>query len=247
MVEIGGRPILWHIMKIYSSWGYNEFVICLGYKGYLIKEYFYNYFLHQTDLSIDLARNEAKFHRAKAEPWMVHLVDTGEATMTGGRVKRVAEYVRDDPEFFLTYGDAVADIDIPETLAFHRRSGKLATLTATRPPARFGELNLNGEDVTAFVEKPTDGVSTINGGFFVVSPKVLDLIEGDDTVFEQEPLKALVRAGQLGAYNHPGFWQPMDILHEKNQLEKLWASGKAPWKRWDDALVQRKSRLEAVK
>lgn len=233
MVEIGGRPILWHIMKIYASWGFNEFVICLGYKGYLIKEYFFNYFLHQADVTIDLKQNRVVYRNGKAEPWVIHLVDTGESTMTGGRVKRIADYVRDDELFFLTYGDAVTDLDIPATLVQHKAHGKLATLTAVRPPARFGNLALEGLQVQRFVEKPKDGAGLINGGFFVLSPQVLDYIDGDATVWEQEPLNRLTTEGQLEAYIHDGFWQPMDTIYEKNLLEGLWSSGKAAWKRWD--------------
>jgi glucose-1-phosphate cytidylyltransferase len=233
MIEIGGRPILWHIMKIYSSWGFNEFVICLGYKGYLIKEYFYNYFLHQADVMIDLKQNRVQYRNGKAEPWVIHLVDTGVNTMTGGRVKRIGDYVRDDDLFLLTYGDAVTDLDIPATLAQHRERGKLATLTAVRPPARFGNLALVGLQVQRFVEKPKDGAGLINGGFFILSPKVLDYIENDTTVWEQEPLNRLTAEGQLEAYIHSGFWQPMDTIYEKNLLEDMWSGGKAAWKRWE--------------
>lgn len=233
MVEIGGKPILWHIMKIYASWGFNEFVICLGYKGYLIKEYFYNYFLHQADVSIDLKQNRVDYRNGKAEPWVIHLVDTGESTMTGGRVKRIADYVREDELFLLTYGDAVTDLDIPATLAQHRARGKLATLTAVRPPARFGNLALEGLQVQRFVEKPKDGAGLINGGFFVLSPRVLDYIDSDATVWEQAPLNQLTAEGQLDAYIHNGFWQPMDTIYEKNLLENMWSGGKAAWKRWE--------------
>lgn len=233
MVEIGGRPILWHIMKIYASWGFSEFVICLGYKGYLIKEYFYNYYLHQADVTIDLNQNRVDYRNGKAEPWVIHLVDTGENTMTGGRVKRISDYVRDDEFFFLTYGDAVTDLDIPATLAQHRARGKLATLTAVRPPARFGNLALEGLQVQRFVEKPKDGAGLINGGFFVLSPKVLNYIDGGDTIWEQEPLNQLTAEGQLEAYIHKGFWQPMDTIYEKNLLENMWSGGKAAWKRWE--------------
>lgn len=233
MVEIGGRPILWHIMKIYASFGFNEFVICLGYKGYLIKEYFHNYYLHQADVSINLKENRIDYRNAKAEPWIIHLVDTGESTMTGGRVKRIADYVGNDELFLLTYGDAVTDLNIPKTVEQHRATGKLATLTAVRPPARFGNLALQGLQVNSFIEKPKDGAGLINGGFFVLSPKVIDYIENDTTVWEQEPLNRLTSEGQLGAYAHDGFWQPMDTIYEKNLLENLWNSGNAAWKRWD--------------
>ncbi len=232
MVEIGGKPILWHIMKIYSYWGYNEFIICLGYKGYLIKEYFYNYFLHQADATIDLNNNSIQYRNASAEPWIIHLVDTGDNSMTGGRVRRVKDYVSSDETFFLTYGDAVTDLDISATLKQHKLSKKLATLTAVRPPPRFGNLHLNGTHVEQFIEKPDGEAGLINGGFFILSPKVIDCIENDQTVWEQGPLRSLAAAGQLGAYIHKGFWQPMDTLFEKNTLETMWSSGCAPWKIW---------------
>lgn len=232
MVEIGGKPILWHIMKIYSTWGYNEFVICLGYKGYLIKEYFYNYFLHQADATVNLRENKVFYRNEKAEPWVIHLVDTGENTMTGGRVKRISEYVLNDDNFLLTYGDAVTDLDIRATVEQHSSRGKLATLTAVRPPARFGNLALNGINVESFVEKSKDGVGLINGGFFILSPKVLEYIDNDSTIWEKEPLTRLTEMGQLDAYVHDGFWQPMDTIYERNLLENLWANEAAPWKIW---------------
>lgn len=233
MVEIGGRPILWHIMKIYSAWGLNEFIICLGYKGYIIKEYFYNYFLHQADVSVDLENNKVEFHNGRAEPWIVHLVDTGERTMTGGRVARIRQYVENDDCFFLTYGDAVTDLNIQATLEQHRSNGKLATLTAVRPPARFGNLALEGQKVREFVEKPENVKSLINGGFFVLSPGIFDYIGGDQTVWEQEPLRQLVADDELDAYIHDGFWQPMDTVYERKLLEAMWKSDKAIWKCWD--------------
>ena len=232
MVEIGSRPILWHIMKSYSTHGFNDFVICCGYKGYFIKEYFDNYFLHMSDVTFDMANNHMQVHRQKAEDWKVTLVDTGEDSMTGGRLKRIMEYVRDEPEFFLTYGDGVSDIDITATLAFHHKHGKWATVTAVQPPGRYGVLSLMGSQVTGFVEKPAGKEALINGGFFVLSPKCLDLIENDNTVWEQGPLIQLTQMGQLMAYEHIGFWQPMDTLRDKNYLEDLWNSGKAPWKKW---------------
>jgi glucose-1-phosphate cytidylyltransferase len=231
MVEIGGMPILWHIMKMYAMHGITEFVLCLGYKGYLIKEFFANYFLHTADVTFDLKNNRMDVHQRTAEPWRVTLVDTGEATMTGGRLKRVAAYLGDD-DFCLTYGDGVADIDITAQLAFHRAGGKLATVTAVRPPGRFGALALDGHQVSSFLEKPQGDGGWINGGFFVLSPRVLDHIEDDQTVWEQAPLQRLAADGQLRAFQHHGFWQPMDTLREKNLLENLWASGRAPWKKW---------------
>lgn len=230
LIEVGGRPILWHIMKIYSVFGLNEFVICLGYKGYLIKEYFSNYFLHMSDVTFDMRTNAMEVHQRSAEPWRVTLVDTGEATMTGGRIKRVAPYLTED--FCLTYGDGVADVDVPALLAHHRDSGALCTVTAVQPAGRFGALEMDGDRVRAFKEKPQGDGAWINGGFFVCSPRVLDAIEGDGTLWEKEPLENLARRGQLSAYLHRGFWQPMDTLRDKQQLETLWASGKAPWKLW---------------
>jgi glucose-1-phosphate cytidylyltransferase len=230
MIEIGGRPILWHIMKIYLAHGLRDFVICCGYKGYMIKEYFANYSLHMSDVTIDMEKNSIEVHQKKAEPWRVTLVDTGEATQTGGRLKRVAQYIDDD--FCMTYGDGVGSINIAELIAFHRKHGKLATMTATQPPGRFGALQLDEHAVTSFLEKPTGDGGWINGGFFVLSAKTLDLIEGDETIWERKPLETLAQTDQLQAYFHPGFWQPMDTLRDKNHLEELWQSGKAPWKAW---------------
>jgi glucose-1-phosphate cytidylyltransferase len=230
MIEIGGRPILWHIMKIYLANGLRDFVICCGYKGYMIKEYFANYSLHMSDVTIDMEKNSIEVHQKKAEPWRVTLVDTGEATQTGGRLKRVSEYIDDD--FCMTYGDGVGSINITGLIAFHRQHGKLATMTATQPPGRFGALQLEEHAVTSFLEKPTGDGGWINGGFFVLSPKALELIEGDETIWERKPLETLAQTGQLQAFFHPGFWQPMDTLRDKNHLEDLWQSGKAPWKVW---------------
>lgn len=232
MVEIGGKPILWHVMKIYSHHGINDFVICCGYKGYVIKEYFANYFLHMSNVTFDMAKNKMEVHHNYAEPWRVTLVDTGETTMTGGRLKRVREFVQDDEEFCFTYGDGVADIDIPRLLAFHREKKVLATLTATYPPGRFGALDIRDAMVTSFKEKPVGDGGKINGGFFVLSPKVIDLIPGDETIWERGPLETLAAQGQLASYTHEGFWQPMDTLRDKMLLEELWASGKAPWRLW---------------
>jgi glucose-1-phosphate cytidylyltransferase len=232
MVEIGGKPVLWHVMKIYSSYGINDFVICLGYKGYLIKEYFSNYFLHTSDVTVDLRSNSLDIHQTAAEPWKVTLVDTGQDTMTGGRLKRVARYVQDE-DFCFTYGDGVGDIDINRLVSFHRESKVLATLTATQPPGRFGALGFNGDHVSTFQEKPEGDGGWINGGFFVLSPRVLDYIDGDSTVWEREPVQRLADEGNLTAYRHSGFWQPMDTLRDKNHLEDLWAKGNAPWKTWE--------------
>lgn len=232
MIEIGGKPILWHIMKTYSTHGVHEFVICCGYKGYIIKEYFANYFLHMSDVTFDMRSNRMEVHQQKAEPWRVTLVDTGEETMTGGRLKRVAEYLRDEESFCFTYGDGVSDVDISAELAFHKQHGKLATVVAVRPPGRYGALQMDGARVTGFSEKPRGDGGLINGGFFVLSPKCLDLIQGDQSSWEGEPLTWLSAEGQLMAFEHAGFWQPMDTLREKNLLEELWASGKAPWKVW---------------
>jgi glucose-1-phosphate cytidylyltransferase len=232
MVEIGGMPILWHIMKVYATHGVNEFIICCGYKGYVIKEYFANYFLHMSDVTFDMARNSMEVHNRKAEPWKVTLVDTGDDTMTGGRLKRIADYVRDEDIFCVTYGDGVANVDITSEIQFHHAHGKLATITAVQPPGRYGALQLNGDRVNGFTEKPRGDGGLINGGFFVVSPKCLDLIEGDETSWEGAPLTALASAGQLMAFEHDGFWQPMDTLREKNLLEQLWSEGRAPWKVW---------------
>lgn len=233
MVEIGGKPILWHIMKIYSYHGINDFVICCGYKGYVIKEYFANYFLHMSDVTFDMEHNRMEVHERYSEPWRVTLVDTGDETLTGGRLKRVKQYLDEDEPFCFTYGDGVSDVDIAELIAFHKRHGLMATLTATYPPGRFGALDIHDDDtVTSFKEKPKGDGGMINGGFFVLSPKVVDLIAGDQTVWEREPLEQLAEKGQLVAYQHHGFWQPMDTLRDKNYLEELWVSGKAPWKVW---------------
>jgi glucose-1-phosphate cytidylyltransferase len=232
MIEIGGKPILWHIMKMYSANGVTEFVICCGYKGYLIKEYFANYFLHMSDVTFDIAENRMEVHRKTAESWKVTLVDTGDLTLTGGRLKRVAEYVQDEEAFCFTYGDGVSDVSIRESIDFHRAHGKWATITAVLPPGRYGALERSGESVTGFLEKPRGEGGWINGGFFVLSPRCLDLIRGDDTSWEAEPLRSLATKGQLAAFEHRGFWQPMDTLREKNLLESLWSSGKAPWKTW---------------
>ena len=231
MVEIGGRPILWHILKIYSFHGVNDFVICLGYKGYMIKEYFANYFLHMSDVTFDMAQNRMEVHQRHAEPWRVTLVDTGEDTMTGGRLKRVAAYVGDE-DFCFTYGDGVSSVSIRELVAFHQNQGTLATLTATQPPGRFGALNVEQNRISTFEEKPQGDGGWINGGFFVLSPRVLDYIEGDQTVWEKGPLERLAREGNLSAYVNRGFWHPMDTLRDKNYLEDLWTSGTAPWKVW---------------
>jgi glucose-1-phosphate cytidylyltransferase len=232
MIEIGGKPILWHIMKIYSAHGVNDFVICCGYRGYVIKEYFANYFLHTSDITFDMASNRMEIHRRHAEPWRVTVVDTGEDTMTGGRLKRVADYVADDEAFCFTYGDGVADVNISELIGFHRAHGKLATVTAVQPPGRYGALQMEGASVRGFAEKPRGDGGLINGGFFVLSPRCIERIAGDATSWELEPLGGLAADGQLMAYAHHGFWQPMDTLREKNQLESLWASGQAPWKIW---------------
>lgn len=232
MVEIGGKPILWHIMKMYSAHGINDFIICCGYKGYVIKEYFANYFLHMSDVTFHMAENRMEVHEKRAEPWNVTLVDTGDASMTGGRLKRVSEYVKDDEAFLFTYGDGVSDIDIGASIDFHMSHGKLATLTATYPPGRFGALDIQYNQVLSFKEKPRGDGALINGGFFVLSPKVIDLIENDATTWEQEPLMALAEQGQLMSYEHSGFWQPMDTLRDKHYLEGLWEKGKAPWKVW---------------
>jgi glucose-1-phosphate cytidylyltransferase len=233
MIEIGGNPILWHIMKLYSHHGINDFVICCGYKGYLIKEYFANYFLHTSDITFDIANNSVEVHERHAEPWRVTLVDTGEQTQTGGRLKRVAPYVKDEPAFCFTYGDGVGDVDIKALIAFHSRQGRKATLTATYPPGRFGALDIDtNHRVTQFKEKPKGDGGLINGGFFVLSPSVIDLITDDHTIWEREPLEALAAQGELTAWRHEGFWQPMDTLRDKLQLESLWSSNKAPWKVW---------------
>jgi glucose-1-phosphate cytidylyltransferase len=232
MIEIGGRPILWHIMKIYSTHGVNDFVGCLGYKGYVIKEYFANYFLHTSDVTFDVKTNEMHVHNVTAEPWRVTLVDTGEETMIGGRIKRIMPYVKDDPAFCLTYGDGVGDVDIGAVIALHEREGRLATVTATQPPGRFGALRYEDTRVTGFQEKPLGDGGWINGGFFVLSPKVETFIEGDSTVWEREPMERLAADGELSVFFHNGFWQPMDTLRDKMHLESLWQTGKAPWKIW---------------
>ena len=233
MVEVGGKPILWHIMKMYSAHGINDFIICCGYKGYLIKEYFANYFLHSSDVTFNMRENTMKVHDKRAEDWNVTLVDTGDSSMTGGRLRRVADYVRNEEAFCFTYGDGVGDIDISATIAFHKQHGKAATLTATYPPGRFGALDIKQHQVLNFKEKPKGDGAMINGGFFVLSPRVLEYLIDDSTVWEQEPLMGLAEDGQLMAHEHQGFWQPMDTLHDKNLLEKLWQNGKAPWKSWE--------------
>lgn len=233
MVEIGGKPILWHILKGYAHHGVNDFVICCGYKGYVIKEYFANYFLHMSDVTFDMRSNRMEVHHKRAEPWNVTLVDTGDDSMTGGRLLRVAQYVQDDEAFCFTYGDGVSDLDIGATLDFHRSHGKAATLTATFPPGRFGALDIADGQVRSFKEKPQGDGAMINGGFFVLKPDVLEYITDDATIWEREPLTRLAAEGQLMAYEHQGFWQPMDTLRDKHLLEDLWASGKAPWKTWD--------------
>ena len=233
MVEIGGKPILWHILKMYAQHGVNDFVICCGYKGYVIKEYFANYFLHTSDVTFDMQKNEMQVHQKRAEPWRVTLVDTGDNSMTGGRLLRVADYVRDEEAFCFTYGDGVSDLDIGATIAFHRKHGKAATLTATYPPGRFGVLDIQDGRVHSFKEKPEGEGARINGGFFVLKPEVLKHVKDDSTIWEREPLAQLAAQNQLMAFEHDGFWQPMDTLREKHLLEDLWASGKAPWKTWD--------------
>lgn len=232
MVEIGGKPILWHIMKTYSYYGINDFIICCGYKGYIIKEYFANYFLHSSDVTFDMRQNRMEVHHKRAEPWKVTLVDTGDSSMTGGRLKRVEEYVRNDDAFCFTYGDGVADVNIKSLVQFHFSHNKEATLTATFPPGRFGALEIDDTVVRKFQEKPRGDGALINGGFFVLSPKVFRRINGDQTVWEQEPLKELAQEGELRAFKHAGFWQPMDTLRDKKLLETLWAKGEAPWKLW---------------
>jgi len=230
MVEIGGRPILWHLMNYYASFGFAEFVICLGYRGYMIKEYFANYLIHNSDVTIDLAEDKIEVHQRAVEPWRVTLVDTGADTMTGGRLKRIASYVRGDEAFLCTYGDGLGDVDLAALLAFHRAHGKRATVTAVQPPGRYGALDMEGSAVRSFREKPMGDGGWINGGYFVLAPSVLDDIEGDATHFEREPLEALAAADDLHAFEHRGFWQPMDTLRDRNQLEALWQSGDAPWK-----------------
>lgn len=232
MIEIGGKPILWHILKMYSAHGVNEFVICCGYKGYLIKEYFANYFLHMSDVTFDMSNNRMEVHQQKAEPWKVTLVDTGEKTQTGGRLKRVEQYLQDEAAFCLTYGDGVSDVNIAELISFHKAQNVKATLTAALPPGRFGALDFEGHKIRAFKEKPKGDGAMINGGFFVLSPEVIQLIKDDTTVWELDPLETLASQGQLAAFQHSGFWQPMDTLRDKVYLDELWASEKAPWKMW---------------
>jgi len=232
MVEIGGRPMLWHIMKMYSTHDVNDFIICCGYRGYMIKEYFANFSLHMSDITFDLEHNTIHVRKERTEPWRITLIDTGEGTLTGGRLKRVADYVEGEDEFCMTYGDGLSDIDISATITFHREHGRLATVTAVKPPGRFGALELEGQRVTGFMEKPTGDEGLINGGFFVLDPHCLDLIDGNDTRWEDEPLTRLAAEDQLRAYEHHGFWQPMDTVRERNLLEDLWASGGAPWKTW---------------
>jgi glucose-1-phosphate cytidylyltransferase len=232
MVEIGGRPILWHILKLYSQQGINDFIICLGYKGYIIKEYFANYFLHTSDVTFDIANNKMTVHDSVAEPWSVTLVDTGDDSGTGGRLRRVAKYLEGEEAFCMTYGDGVADVDIQASIAFHKKHGKQVTLTSVQPVARFGALGLKDNHVYAFQEKPQDEGGWINGGFFVLSPKVISEVKDDRFMFEREPIESLVSKGEVQAFMHHGFWQAMDTLRDKQQLEELWASGKAPWKSW---------------
>ena len=233
MVEIGGKPILWHIMKIYSCYNINDFIICCGYKGYMIKEYFANYFMHMSDITFDMENNRMIIHEHHAEPWLVTLVDTGEDTMTGGRMKRIQKYLTPNESFCFTYGDGVSSLNISEEIAFHKSHGKLATVCAVVPPARFGALEYQGTRVTGFREKPVGEAGFINGGFFVLEPEVVEYVEGDSTIWEKDPMERLAREGQLQMFPHRGFWQPMDTLGEKNLLERLWQSGKAPWKRWE--------------
>ena len=231
MVEIGGRPILWHVLKIYSQHGIRDFIICTGFKGYVIKEYFANYFLHMSDVTFDMKKNSMEVHQRNAEPWKVTIVDTGEGTMTGGRLKKVASYIGNET-FCMTYGDGVGDVDISALVAAHKKAGKKATVTAVQPPGRFGALQVEGESVTGFIEKPEGDGGWINGGFFVLEPSVLQTIKGDATTWELEPLKGLSAKGELHAYRHMGFWQPMDTMRDRQYLEELWAEGKAPWKNW---------------
>jgi glucose-1-phosphate cytidylyltransferase len=231
MIEIGGKPILWHILKMYSKHGLNDFIICCGYKGYVIKEYFANYFLHNSDVTFDMKKNAMEVHESGAEPWKVTVVDTGEMSMTGGRLKRVAKYLGNE-DFCFTYGDGVSDVNIAQLLKFHKDQGRLATVTATRPPGRFGQIQLQGNKVHSFIEKPMGDGGHINGGFFVLNPKVIDLIEGDATTWERGPMETLAQQNQMSAFIHDGFWQPMDTLRDKMHLEELWQTGKAPWKTW---------------
>jgi glucose-1-phosphate cytidylyltransferase len=232
MVEVGGHPVLWHIMKTYAAHGVNDFVICLGYRGYVIKEYFANYALHSSDVTLDIKSGRMQVHESHAEPWSVTLVETGDATATGGRLKRVARYVRDEEDFCFTYGDGLSDVNVGELISFHRRCGLAATVTAAQPPGRFGVLTVSRDRISAFAEKPAGEGGRINGGYFVLSPRVLDRIEGDATVWEREPMEGLAADGQLAAFEHDGFWQPLDTLRDKNSLNELWSSGQAPWKVW---------------
>lgn len=232
MITVGGKPIIWHIMKMYSHHGINDFVICCGYKGYMIKEYFANYFLHMSDVTYDVENNSMRVHEKRVEPWKVTLVDTGENTMTGGRLGRIAEYIKDEESFCMTYGDGVSDVDISSTINFHKQHGKLATITGVMPSGRFGALDIRNQQVVSFTEKPKGDGAVINGGFFVLSPRVLSLIKGDKTIWEQEPLIQLAQEGQLMAFEHKGFWQPMDTQRDHHFLEELWNSGDAPWKKW---------------
>ncbi len=232
MIDLGGKPVLWHVLKLYSHHNINDFIICCGYKSYIIKEYFANYFLHMSDVTFDMKENNMEVHNKRAEPWRITLVDTGENSMTGGRIKRISEYVRDEESFFLTYGDGLSDVDISKTHKYHQKHGKLATITATYPPGRFGALDIIEGQVSGFKEKPKGDGGRINAGFFVLSPKVMDYIEGDNTVWEQEPLINLSAENELMAYEHDGFFQPMDTLRDKNLLQSLWLSNKAPWKVW---------------
>ena len=233
MIEIGGKPILWHIMKIYSYYGFKEFIICLGYKGYLVKEYFANYFLHQADVTIDMSNNSYEYHKSKVEPWKISLLDTGAKTMTGGRIKRVAGFTNNEP-FMLTYGDGVGNVDIGSLFNFHKEHGRLVTVTSVQPLGRFGALNIGDNmEVRSFLEKPRGDGAWINGGFFVCQPEVIDFIQDDDTIWEREPMQQIAAQDQMRAFKHDGFWKPMDTLRDKQELEKLWASGNAPWKLWD--------------
>ncbi len=234
MIEIGGRPVLWHVMNIFTVHGVTDFVICLGYRGHMIKEYFANYMMHSSDLTVDARSGEITYHRNYAEPWRVTLVDTGQGTMTGGRLKRVARYLDADEAFCMTYGDGLADVDVTGLIAFHHSHGRLATVTAVTPPGRYGALVLDDDTVTRFTEKPPGDNAVVNGGFFVLHPAVIDRIAGDDTHWETEPLEGLAQDGELRAFRHPGFWQPMDTLRDRTTLEAMWASGAAPWKKWKD-------------
>lgn len=233
MVEIGGKPIIWHIMKLYSSFGINEFIICCGYKGYVIKEYFANYFLHQSDVTLDLSNNSMEVHQKRVEPWKITLVDTGEHTMTGGRLRRVFEYIKNDESFCFTYGDGVGNINISELIKYHKSHGKQATMTATYPPGRFGAIDIEDNFIRSFKEKPKGDGAMINGGFFVLSPQVVNRIKDDESVWEQDPLMSLAEDGELMAFKHEDFWQPMDTLRDKNHLEDLWNKNKAPWETWE--------------